>query len=92
MSDGKLDSLCLTCVRSRQGYCDGAEKDELNRPCEFYKRMTNGDRIRAMTDEKLAQWLTFVEGKILAKQPALSRSELFADWLDWLKQEVSDNG
>lgn len=52
--------------------------------------MTNADKIRAMTDEKLAQWLAFIEETILAKQPALSRSELFADWFDWLKQEVSE--
>ena len=44
--------------------------------------MTNADKIRAMTDEELAQWFTFIEEKILAKQTSLSRSELFADWLD----------
>jgi hypothetical protein len=52
--------------------------------------MTNADRIRAMTDEKMAQWLTFIEEKILAKQLSISRSEMFADWFDWLRQEVSE--
>lgn len=54
--------------------------------------MTNADRIRAMTDEKLAQWLTFIETRILDMKPDMTRSEMFADWFDWLKQEVSDNG
>lgn len=52
--------------------------------------MTWGDRIRAMTDEKLAQWLTFIETRILDMKPDMTRSEMFADWFDWLKQEVSD--
>jgi hypothetical protein len=59
--------------------------------CEWAtKPMTNADRIRAMTDEEMAQWLTFIEEKILAKQLSISRSEMFADWFDWLKQEVKD--
>jgi hypothetical protein len=65
-----------------QGYTDG----------RMYKPpvITNADRVRVMSDEELAEWLTFIEGKILAKQPTLSRSELFADWLDWLKQEAGE--
>ena len=54
--------------------------------------MTNADKIRAMTDEKLAQWLTSIETRILYMKPDMNRSEMFADWFDWLKQEVSDNG
>lgn len=62
--------------------------------------MTNADIIRDMTDEKLAQWLTFIETRILEfsetrildMKPDMNRSEMFADWFDWLKQEVPDNG
>lgn len=62
--------------------------------------MTNADRIRNMCNEELAQWLTFIETKtleffetrILDMKPDMNRSEMFADLLDWLKQEVSDNG
>ena len=61
--------------------------------------MTNADKIRAMTDEKLAQWLTFIETRILEffetrildMKPDMTRSEMFADWFDWLKQEAKDN-
>ncbi len=52
--------------------------------------MTNADKIRAMSDEKLAQWLTHIEMMALVKKPYITRSEMFADWLDWLKQEVRD--
>ena len=43
--------------------------------------MTNADRIRAMTDEELAEWLS-----------ASPRLHLFsaAGWLEWLKEEIED--
>lgn len=59
----------------------------------FTKRnLTNADRIRAMSDEELAEWMTMVERRMI--QNALSKpfqytDELLkADWLDWLKQEA----
>lgn len=52
--------------------------------------MTNADLIRAMSNEKLAQWLTFIETRILDMKPDMTRSEMFADWLDYLKQEVEE--
>lgn len=40
------------------------------------KRMTNADRIRAMTDEELAEWL---------------EAHCYQyGWLDWLKQEAKE--
>lgn len=41
-------TICTTCLRLREGLCDGEK--ELT-ACPSYKRMTNADRIRAMTDE-----------------------------------------
>ena len=49
--------------------------------------MTNADRIRQMTDDQLAEWLTFVENRMLEMQPMLERAALKADWLEWLKEE-----
>lgn len=90
---------CINCRYSRDlgpylacyGQKNAPEVD-WNYVCEDWKpeRVTNADRVRAMSDEEMAEWLTFVEGKILAKQPTLSRSELFADWLDWLKEEAGE--
>ena len=40
--------------------------------------MTNADRIRAMSDEELAEFLAGTWNKIYN----------CLDWLDWLKQEV----
>ena len=46
------------------------------------KPTTNADRIRAMTDEELAEWLF----------GAWHQSwYTLQEWLDWLKQEVTAN-
>ena len=53
---------------------------------------TNADRIRAMTDEELAEWL-YCPG--LAKDMFPNHEFFIApsyeDWLAWLRQEVKQN-
>lgn len=51
------------------------------------KPVTNADRIRAMTDEELARWLT--------KTQRIGDVEVFRDgyyqlWLDWLQQPATE--
>lgn len=67
-----------------------------NEECGLYKpkTMTNADRIRAMTDEELAEFLwsigqnpggwNYINGK------PIFHSGKGNGWLDWLKQEVSE--
>ncbi len=84
-------TICTTCLRLKQGYCDGEK--ELT-ACPSYKRMTNGDRIRAMTDEEMADELSY-PGCHKQSTPEICREHTGnckQCWLDWLKQEVSDNG
>lgn len=55
------------------------------------KPQTNGDRIRTMTDEELAKWLS-CPGR---KKDMFPNLELYIapsreEWLDWLRQEVAD--
>ena len=58
--------------------CDGCEKYHSK-----YKK-TNADRIRSMSDEKLATMIATLQiAQTLARQ-----DETW--WLDWLKQEVSE--
>ncbi len=54
-------------------------------PDEFFhhKRQTNADRIRAMSDEELADKLWSISHYTQKKQK-------ISEWLDWLKQEVSE--
>ena len=77
-------TICTTCLRLKQGLCDGEK--ELT-ACPSYKRMTNADRIRAMTDEELADWVWGVETAGRAYGPRGKQS-----WLDWLKREAKDDG
>lgn len=46
---------------------------------------TNGDRIRAKTDEELANWVWGVESAGRAYGPRGKNA-----WLDWLKQEAGE--
>lgn len=59
--------------------------------------MTNGDRIRAMTDEELARFLrkikldgTFLTSPFGRCLPYVVFAELKKDLLDWLKSPVEE--
>ena len=48
--------------------------------------MTWGDRIRAMTDEELADWFSSI-----AEEAVKSGGKIKSScWLDWLRQEASE--
>jgi hypothetical protein len=55
--------------------------------CEDWKtsKQTNADRIRSMTDEKLARWMWAV-------QSGIDHEDIVSTygWLDWLKQEATE--
>lgn len=60
--------------------------------------MTNADKIRAMTDEELAQYRADILCEILDKlndkcyeKFKYSREQFVKGYLDWLKQEVKEN-
>lgn len=68
--------------------------------CEDYnlrnsKPITNADRIRAMTDEKLADWLKSIRyswtcvPRDNGNRCADFKDDCKACWLDWLKKEVA---
>lgn len=59
------------------------------------KPFTNADRIRAMTDEELAELLNRMEPKFCHAGfdymiGCLEDKDCVVCWLDWLKQEVDD--
>lgn len=85
---------CKNCVRLFKNYdeenqvlvgnwCDKIFDDpdvEEERDCRWYKAKTNGDMIRAMSDEELARWLYFQYGD--------KYGDSQMDVLDWLRKEV----
>ena len=55
--------------------------------------MTNAEKIRAMTNEELALYIHDIEATCIAiGQADIAEALTVEEWLDWLKQEVSDNG
>ena len=85
---------CVYCTED--GYCKKYSDDEVTSwcvqsPCKDEKP-SNADRIRAMTDEELAEFINGVEAE------AIRRAGLFITvgdiqrgkegWLDWLKEEA----
>lgn len=51
-----------------------------------YKKYTNSDRLREMSNEELAEFID-----VLAPHSEWSLSLNGGTWLDWLKQEVEDD-
>ena len=53
---------------------------------------SNADRIRAMTDEELAEWIASqpIECDCSALKCKGCGDDCYAAWLDWLKQEVEE--
>lgn len=86
--DGKPCTQCditnpfLTCYREKEFVLDAYEE------CE---PKTNADRIRAMTDEELANWLgVYCNGQTAQEvgKPCVSDIGSCEEcWIDWLKEE-----
>lgn len=61
------------------------------------QKRTNADRIRAMTDEELAEWITELTDCAVypytrKDAPCISIGQTCAaSWLDWLKEEATDD-
>ena len=88
-SDAKSGAYCM-CTREK---CS----DECRTYRQFRpKTITNADRIRAMTDEELAEWMVYkVECQycpIRSAGCAESEASCRTNWLDWLKEEAVSNG
>ena len=58
-----------------------------------WEAQTNADRIRRMTDEELANFVSLCCGWTCAECPVgreCNGDECFSTWLDWLKQEAKN--
>lgn len=78
----QIESLCKSCEYGDRN-CPGLATNVFG--CAQYmerKPRTNGDRIRAMTDEELAKKISGIEQFALTTDGAWSPEQ----WLDWLKQ------
>ena len=60
--------------------CIGCKQNAVDK----YTRMTNADRIRSMSDEELAEWLT----KITDDAQLDAETKCNYQWGEWLQSEV----
>lgn len=80
-------SICETC--QHKGHCNGAivgRADLCCTGCSRYNQalpITNADRIRAMSDEEIADFFWRDPARIYFKTPK--------ETLDWLKQEAGND-
>lgn len=85
------ESICLQCENKRickTGIHQPSANVTVNGCSRFEQKekQTNADRIRAMSDEELADWVWGAETAGRAYGPRGKKA-----WLDWLKQEVTTN-
>lgn len=55
-----------------------------------YKRMTNADRIRSMSDEELAEFLCKVKSDYQWADHEFPSEEERGEWEEWLQSEVEE--
>lgn len=70
-NEGVTGKHCVYCERTKQG--------------DMYKRATNADRIRSMSDEEMAIFLKDVKNDYQWMNPDYPSEDDFDDWLEWLK-------
>ena len=80
--------LDINPCRGREDY-DEPDGCKSNGGCG--KPITNADRIRAMSDEELAEWLTALEIKAYSRIGYSGNEKRFkAQYIEWLKSPVED--
>ncbi len=96
-------SKCRNCVRfvhlnddgektlGRGNWCcyigDSPDED-LERECCAFRPQTNANRIRAMSDEELAEWLGLKVSACNGNEKCGDDYTCDACWLEWLKREA----
>ena len=77
---------CKNCTNLHEHWCEkivDSPHEEIERDCEYYKSNTNADRIRAMTDEQLADLFNDITDDVL-KGSTWNKAE----WIRWLQMRV----
>lgn len=89
LSKTNSDEKCNKCKAKR--LCSELEDMGYLRTCKTQKPLINADRIRAMSDEELAEWICDRAGcpKTFSGLPDCI-SNCRQCWHDWLKQEAKE--
>ena len=89
------NSKCRNCFFYRNEWCekivDSPDPEEV-RDCNYFREMTNADRIRAMSDEELVEFIKHIKVRA-AFCKAVGNNDAFEELCsaEWLKQPVEDD-
>lgn len=81
---------CKHCDKLKKHWCEAvldSPDEDMERDCRFFRHKTNADRIRAMSDEELADFITNCGCYDHARDCRASCKDCT---MDWLKQPVED--
>ena len=90
---------CKNCVHLRNDWCQKAVDSpdpDMERDCYYSKASTNADRIRAMSDDELAEFLAGLGPCCHCLAVPEERNQVIhphdccEKWLNWVKKEVSE--
>ena len=87
----------MKCAECSDRWKCGAGYDlrKKRRGCEKAKKpakRSNADRIRYMTDEELAEWIAYRQGCFERQDKRCSKYGTCRDcWLEWLREEATDD-
>ena len=85
MADVKSCETCAYIGKSENDYpCNKCTRNASDK----WKPMTNADKIRSMSDEELAEWLT----KITDDAQLDARTKCNYQWADWLQSKADAKG
>lgn len=79
-----MERNCKQC-KNPDCFWVGVDDDEI---CDEYLPKTNADRVRAMTDEELAEMLNHAQGDGFLVGIGQRKMSAYGNWLEWLKQEA----
>lgn len=81
-----MEYLCESCWN----YPCASDKTKKITGCFAYRtKPTNGDKLRSMSDEELADWLATAIARHYNQEAAIPEFEKGL-WLDWLTKEAED--
>ena len=93
--DGMKNIKCRNCFFYRNEWCekivDSPDPEEV-RDCNYFREMTNADRIRAMSDEELAEFIKHIKVRA-ALCKAVKNNDAFEELCsaEWLQQPAEED-
>ena len=87
---------CRNCFFYRNEWCekivDSPDPEEA-RDCNYFREMTNADRIRAMSDEELTKmlWKAGRNYRSICADPVVDYNEHYEHLIEWLQQPAEED-